>query len=185
MASRCVTERVLSILDRGPKVGLSILASESVLMPICQGNAWARWLISHSGRRTTRQITRTATTKATRAPIWAGSRAITVSPRAFRALLSITWGIPGRLEQETDRRYHLGVFTALPVAGIAVVVRAPSPATTLDRSVATDCAQVRIGENTMKVRPSTKKMCEKCRIIRRRGRVWVICQNPRHKQRQG
>ncbi|HLV91425.1 MAG TPA: 50S ribosomal protein L36, partial [Acidimicrobiia bacterium] len=25
----------------------------------------------------------------------------------------------------------------------------------------------------MKVRPSTKKMCEKCRIIRRHGRVWV------------
>ncbi|MDP2624515.1 MAG: 50S ribosomal protein L36 [Actinomycetota bacterium] len=28
-------------------------------------------------------------------------------------------------------------------------------------------------------------MCEKCRVIRRRGRVWVICSNPRHKQRQG
>lgn len=40
-------------------------------------------------------------------------------------------------------------------------------------------------EIQMKVRPSTKKMCEKCRIIRRRGRVWVICVNPRHKQRQG
>ncbi|MDH3539232.1 MAG: 50S ribosomal protein L36 [Acidimicrobiia bacterium] len=38
----------------------------------------------------------------------------------------------------------------------------------------------------MKVRPSAKKMCERCRIIRRRGRVWVICpSNPRHKQRQG
>jgi large subunit ribosomal protein L36 len=40
-------------------------------------------------------------------------------------------------------------------------------------------------EMQMKVRPSTKKMCEKCRIIRRHGRVWVICTNPRHKQRQG
>jgi len=28
-------------------------------------------------------------------------------------------------------------------------------------------------------------MCEKCKIIRRRGVVLVICQNPRHKQRQG
>ncbi|HLA65894.1 MAG TPA: 50S ribosomal protein L36 [Acidimicrobiia bacterium] len=37
----------------------------------------------------------------------------------------------------------------------------------------------------MKVRPSAKKMCEKCRIIRRNRRVWVICSNPRHKQRQG
>ena len=37
----------------------------------------------------------------------------------------------------------------------------------------------------VKVRPSVKKMCEKCRVIRRHGRVQVICENPRHKQRQG
>lgn len=37
----------------------------------------------------------------------------------------------------------------------------------------------------MKVRPSVKPMCEKCRIIRRHGAVLVICQNKRHKQRQG
>jgi large subunit ribosomal protein L36 len=37
----------------------------------------------------------------------------------------------------------------------------------------------------MKVRPSVKKMCDKCKIIRRHGKVLVICQNPRHKQRQG
>jgi large subunit ribosomal protein L36 len=29
-------------------------------------------------------------------------------------------------------------------------------------------------------------MCEHCRVIRRKGRVMVICKsNPRHKQRQG
>jgi large subunit ribosomal protein L36 len=37
----------------------------------------------------------------------------------------------------------------------------------------------------MKVRPSVKPMCEKCKIIRRHGAVLVICSNPRHKQRQG
>jgi len=37
----------------------------------------------------------------------------------------------------------------------------------------------------MKVRPSVKKMCEKCRLIRRKGTLRVICQNPKHKQRQG
>jgi large subunit ribosomal protein L36 len=37
----------------------------------------------------------------------------------------------------------------------------------------------------MKVRPSVTKMCDRCKIIRRRGRVMVICSNPRHKQRQG
>ena len=38
---------------------------------------------------------------------------------------------------------------------------------------------------TMKVRPSVKPMCEKCKIIKRKGRVMVICDNPKHKQRQG
>ncbi|MGZ0217115.1 MAG: 50S ribosomal protein L36 [Acidimicrobiales bacterium] len=28
-------------------------------------------------------------------------------------------------------------------------------------------------------------MCDKCRVIRRHGRIRVICSNPRHKQRQG
>jgi large subunit ribosomal protein L36 len=28
-------------------------------------------------------------------------------------------------------------------------------------------------------------MCDKCRVIRRHGRVMVICANPKHKQRQG
>jgi large subunit ribosomal protein L36 len=37
----------------------------------------------------------------------------------------------------------------------------------------------------MKVRPSVKKMCENCRLIKRRGKILVICQNPKHKQRQG
>ena len=40
-------------------------------------------------------------------------------------------------------------------------------------------------ERSMKVRPSVKKICEKCKVIRRHGRVMVICENPRHKQRQG
>ena len=37
----------------------------------------------------------------------------------------------------------------------------------------------------MKVRASVKKMCAKCKIIRRKGNVFVICENPKHKQRQG
>nr|YP_009437590.1 ribosomal protein L36 [Primulina liboensis]ATG28120.1 ribosomal protein L36 [Primulina liboensis] len=37
----------------------------------------------------------------------------------------------------------------------------------------------------MKIRVSIRKICEKCRLIRRRGRLIVICSNPRHKQRQG
>ena len=37
----------------------------------------------------------------------------------------------------------------------------------------------------MKVRSSVRIMCDKCRIIKRKGIVRVICDNPRHKQRQG
>ncbi|KAB2924572.1 MAG: 50S ribosomal protein L36 [Bacteroidetes bacterium] len=38
----------------------------------------------------------------------------------------------------------------------------------------------------MKVRASIKKICENCKIIRRKGKVMVICKkNPKHKQRQG
>jgi large subunit ribosomal protein L36 len=38
---------------------------------------------------------------------------------------------------------------------------------------------------SMKVRPSVKKMCENCRVIKRHGRIMIICVNPKHKQRQG
>jgi large subunit ribosomal protein L36 len=38
----------------------------------------------------------------------------------------------------------------------------------------------------MKVRSSVKRICENCKIVKRRGVVKVICKtNPRHKQRQG
>lgn len=38
----------------------------------------------------------------------------------------------------------------------------------------------------MKVQSSVKKMCEFCRTVKRRGRVYVQCTaNPKHKQRQG
>nr|AYQ94213.1 ribosomal protein L36 [Borodinellopsis texensis] len=37
----------------------------------------------------------------------------------------------------------------------------------------------------MKVRASVKKICENCRVIRRKGKIMVICTNPKHKQRQG
>jgi large subunit ribosomal protein L36 len=48
----------------------------------------------------------------------------------------------------------------------------------------------------MKVRPSVKKMCPNCKVVKRstmasqkgskkKIRVYVICSNPKHKQRQG
>ena len=40
-------------------------------------------------------------------------------------------------------------------------------------------------EGAMKVRTSVKAMCNKCRVIKRRGVIRVVCENPKHKQRQG
>jgi len=30
-----------------------------------------------------------------------------------------------------------------------------------------------------------KRICERCKVIRRKGVLRIICANPRHKQRQG
>ncbi|NQU95035.1 MAG: 50S ribosomal protein L36 [Candidatus Omnitrophica bacterium] len=37
----------------------------------------------------------------------------------------------------------------------------------------------------MKVRSSVKKICSKCKIVKRKGVLRVICTDPKHKQRQG
>ncbi|MDA1096738.1 MAG: 50S ribosomal protein L36 [Chloroflexi bacterium] len=37
----------------------------------------------------------------------------------------------------------------------------------------------------MKVSTSVKTRCNKCSVVRRQGRVFIICSNPKHKQRQG
>lgn len=36
----------------------------------------------------------------------------------------------------------------------------------------------------MKVRASIRKICTNCRFVRRKGKVFIICENPKHKQRQ-
>ena len=37
----------------------------------------------------------------------------------------------------------------------------------------------------MKVRASVKKICDKSKVNKRNGKVMVICENPKHKQKQG
>ena len=37
----------------------------------------------------------------------------------------------------------------------------------------------------MKVRASVKPICDKCKVIKRKGSIRIICENPKHKQRQG
>lgn len=37
----------------------------------------------------------------------------------------------------------------------------------------------------MKVRSSVKRICVKCKIVRREGVIRILCEVPKHKQRQG
>ncbi len=37
----------------------------------------------------------------------------------------------------------------------------------------------------MKVRSSVEAICTKCKVVRRQGVIRIICENPKHKQRQG
>ena len=37
----------------------------------------------------------------------------------------------------------------------------------------------------MRVRASIKRLCERCKIVKRKGVLRVLCSNPRHKQKQG
>ncbi|HVK55238.1 MAG TPA: 50S ribosomal protein L36 [Burkholderiales bacterium] len=37
----------------------------------------------------------------------------------------------------------------------------------------------------MRVQASVKEICRKCKLVRRKGVLRVICSDPRHKQRQG
>jgi large subunit ribosomal protein L36 len=41
------------------------------------------------------------------------------------------------------------------------------------------------GQIIVKVRSSVRKMCVKCKVVRRQGVVRIICTNQKHKQRQG
>lgn len=60
-----------------------------------------------------------------------------------------------------------------------------SPAAGWGKVVSTPLWTTRNDWTDVKVQPSVKKICEKCKVIRRHGRVMVICENLRHKQRQG
>lgn len=37
----------------------------------------------------------------------------------------------------------------------------------------------------MKVHASIERRCKKCTVVRRRGKLYIVCETPKHKQRQG
>jgi len=44
---------------------------------------------------------------------------------------------------------------------------------------------IEVEEQAMKVRASVRRICENCKIVRRKGILRVICTNTKHKQKQG
>ncbi|HMO78602.1 MAG TPA: 50S ribosomal protein L36 [Candidatus Paceibacterota bacterium] len=37
----------------------------------------------------------------------------------------------------------------------------------------------------MKIKSAIKARCKNCKIVKRRGNLYITCKNPRHKQKQG
>jgi len=56
---------------------------------------------------------------------------------------------------------------------------------TSEKTAPESAAEENLEAVNVKVRASVKKICDKCKVIRREGVVRVICDKPKHKQRQG
>jgi len=72
-------------------------------------------------------------------------------------------------------RFH-GTAAGRPGHGLAIFAR---------KTPGAACFFEVRSHGVMKVRASVKRICELCKVVRRRGVVRVICTNPKHKQRQG
>ncbi|GAC76077.1 mitochondrial/chloroplast ribosomal protein L36 [Moesziomyces antarcticus T-34] len=71
---------------------------------------------------------------------------------------------------------------AMLKAAMNTAARPATPALQQSAALASTAAQQR----GMKVRSSVKKFCDGCSVVRRKGRLYVICfKDPKHKQRQG
>jgi large subunit ribosomal protein L36 len=69
----------------------------------------------------------------------------------------------------------------LPGAVIPSAARDP----VAPEGVSSECREGPEGNTVMKVRSSVRKICSKCKVVVRKGVVRVLCENPKHKQRQG
>ncbi|KAJ9479398.1 54S ribosomal protein RTC6, mitochondrial [Pseudozyma hubeiensis] len=68
-------------------------------------------------------------------------------------------------------------------ASSAATTRFSTPTLSQASSAVSSAQQQQRG---MKVRSSVKKFCDGCSVVRRKGRLYVICsKDPKHKQRQG
>ena len=80
---------------------------------------------------------------------------------------------------------HFEHTVAVTADGPRILTGNRGPGTMTTRVTRRKPVRISPFQDSMKVRPSVKPMCERCRVIKRHGRTMVICTNPRHKQRQG
>ena len=53
------------------------------------------------------------------------------------------------------------------------------------RILAGDTVMVELSPYDLTRKASVKPICEKCKVVKRKGKVRIICENPKHKQVQG
>ncbi|KAF9888763.1 hypothetical protein FE257_008338 [Aspergillus nanangensis] len=104
------------------------------------------------------------------------------STRALRQIL------PSLSRPTTTGLFSLRQYSQLTKASLTNGLRSLRSRSTQQSSVASLGSTVRQIEQVrgMKTRSSVKRLCDGCKPVRRKNRVYIICsKNPKHKQRQG
>ncbi|KAJ5579908.1 uncharacterized protein N7459_005893 [Penicillium hispanicum] len=102
-------------------------------------------------------------------------------------------GAPGALRQllpSMSRRSIPGVVSLRPFSHMIQTslskLRASQSQSNTAVSTAVGSARQIEQVRGMKTRSSVKRLCDGCKPVRRKNRVYIICsKNPKHKQRQG
>ena len=101
----------------------------------------------------------------------------------FEHTVVITGGDAGNLDETAWQEWYTSRSGACRQAcAVAVCVRRPFARANSQGGRRT---RARGRNEAMKVSASVIRRCERCKIIRRKGVIRVICTNPKHKQRQG
>ncbi|EEQ32912.1 uncharacterized protein MCYG_05731 [Microsporum canis CBS 113480] len=113
-----------------------------------------------------------------------------LSPPSKLPLSQFTSALPRRICQTVFLRpFSQGFGATLSTRSIWNTSEAMSTGlkNLCSRSVKAFGSMSAIGQTRgMKTRSSVKRLCEGCKPVRRKNRVYIICsKNPKHKQRQG
>ncbi|SGY15255.1 BQ5605_C013g07304 [Microbotryum silenes-dioicae] len=103
------------------------------------------------------------------------------TPSTFRALSSIT---SSALHPKSCGCARCAPRSSSSSTLISPIVR-PGATTTSSAAVLGMASTLEMQKRGMKVRSSVKRFCSSCKVVRRNNTLFVLCDNPKHKQRQG